>query len=106
MASSISPLSYLDASPYLSLPPTSSAAKSANTGVSATSEVQALEHQGGFQAFLSDSMATALLQPADSVTTTATDANTLINNMLQQVLGAYQMQSAGAVPNGGTSVLG
>ncbi|MGA3076364.1 MAG: hypothetical protein ABSG56_22055 [Bryobacteraceae bacterium] len=106
MASSISPLSYLDTSAYQSLPPTSSTASAAgaSAGVSATAEVQALQQQGNFQAFLSDSMAAALLQPADGASS-GTAANTLIDNMLQQVLGAYQTQSASSNA-GGTSVLG
>jgi len=103
MASSISPLSYLNASPYLSLPSTSSTANSPTAGVSATAELQAIEQQGNFQSFLNDSLATALLQPADGATS-GTDANTLINNMLQQVLGAYQSQSASSAS--GTSASG
>ena len=108
MAGSISPLSYLDASVYQNLPPTSSAASAAgaSAGVSATQELQAMQQQGNFQAFLNDSMASALLQPADGASS-GTSANTLIDNMLQQVLGAYQTQST---PNnssvGGTSVVG
>jgi hypothetical protein len=108
MASSISPLSYLDASAYQSLPPTSSAASAAgaSAGVSATAELQAIEQQGNFQAYLSDSMATALLQPADGASS-GTPANTLIDNMLQQVLGAYQTQSTpGSANASGTSVVG
>ena len=108
MASSISPLSYLNASPYQSLAPTSSAATAAgaSAGVSATAELQAIATQGNFKAFLNDSMAAALLQPADGVST-GTDANTLINNMLQQVLGAYQTESAPGSSNaGGTLALG
>ena len=106
MASSISPLSYLDASTFQSLPPASSTASAAGAtaGVSATAELQALQQQGNFQAFLSDSVATALLQPADGATS-GTAANTLIDNMLQQVLGAYQTQSTSS-NGGGTSVLG
>jgi len=94
MASSISPLSYLNASPYQSLTPTSSStsAAGASTGVSATAELQALQKQGDFQSFMNDSLAAALLQPATGVSS-GTAANTLINNMLQQVLGAYQTQS-------------
>lgn len=94
MASSISPLSYLNTSVYQSLPPSSAAsAKGASTAVSATEQVKALQKQGDFQSFLNDSVAAALLQPADG-TTSGTSANTLINNMLQQVLGAYQASSA------------
>jgi hypothetical protein len=105
MASSISPLSYLNASAYQSLPPTSSTASAAgaSAGSSATAELRALQQQGNFQAFLSDSMAAALLQPADGASS-GMAANTLIDNMLQQVLGAYQTQSASSNA-GGTSVL-
>ena len=94
MASSISPLSYLNASPFQSLAPTSSSASAAgaSTGVSATVELQALQKQGDFQSFMNDSLAAALLEPADGASS-GTAANTLINNMLQQVLGAYQTQS-------------
>src|ERR1022692_1667135 len=108
MASSISPLSYLDASPYQSLTPLSSSASAAgaSTGVSATAELQALQKQGDFQSFMNDSMAAALLQPADG-TNSGTAANTLISNMLQQVLGAYQTQSSqGSSTAGSTSVSG
>jgi hypothetical protein len=107
MASSISPLSYLDASAYQSLPPSSSAsAAGASAGVSATAELQALQKQGDFQAFFNDSMAAALLQPADGANS-GTAANTLINNMLQQVLGAYQTQSSQPNANtGSTNVSG
>ena len=106
MASSISPLSYLDTSAYQSLPPTSSTASAAgaSAGVSATAELQAIQQQGNFQAFLSDSMAATLLQPADGASS-GTAANTLIDNMLQQVLGAYQTQSASSNTSG-TSVVG
>ena len=106
MASSISPLSYLDTSAYQSLPPTSSTASAAgaSAGVSATAELQAMQHQGNFQAFLSDSVGAALLQPADGASS-GTAANTLIDNMLQQVLGAYQTQGASS-NSGGMSVLG
>ncbi len=84
MASSISPLSYLDASAYQSLPPASSSAAvaGASAGVSATAELQALQKQGDFQAFLNQSMGSALLQlPIDGVNS-GTPANTLINNLL------------------------
>ena len=107
MASSISPLSYLDVSAYQSLPPTSSTASAAgaSAGVSATAELQALQKQGDFQSFMNDSLAAALLQPADGVSS-GTAANSLINNMLQQVLGAYQTQSTPGSSNaGGTSVV-
>jgi hypothetical protein len=91
MASSISPLSYLNA--YQSLPTSSSSsASSANTGVSATVELQAFQQNGNLQEFLDDSMAAAILQPSSLNSGTA--ASTLVNNMLQQVLGAYQAQGA------------
>src|SRR6202167_276436 len=108
MASSISPLSYLDASAYQSLPPVSSSASAAgaSAGVGATAELQAMQKQGDFQAFFNESMVSTLLQPADGVNS-GTPATTLINNMLEQVLGAYQTQSApGSTNSGGTSVLG
>ncbi|MGC9951066.1 MAG: hypothetical protein ABSF64_32305 [Bryobacteraceae bacterium] len=97
MASSISPLSYLDASAYQSLPPLSSAASAAgaSAGASATAELQALRQQGDFKEFFDNSMAVALLQPADGINS-GTATTTLVNNMLQQVLGAYQTQSAGS----------
>lgn len=106
MASSISPLSYLDANLYQSLAPTSSATSTAGTtaGVSATAEVQALQKEGSFQSFFNDSVAAALLQPADG-TNSGIAASTLVSNMLQQVLGAYQ--SSGTSSNSsGTSVSG
>lgn len=100
MASSISPLSYLNASSYQSLPPSSSSASAAgaSAGVDATSELQALQKQGDFQSFYSDSIAAALLQPSDGVNS-GTAASTLIDNMLQQVLGAYQSQTAQPAAN-------
>jgi hypothetical protein len=106
MASSISPLSYLDSSAYQSLPPTSSSASAAgaSAGVSATAEVQALQKQGNFQSFFNDSIAAALLEPADGVSG-GMAANTLIDNMLQQVLGAYQAQGTSS-NSGGASVVG
>jgi len=98
----------LDTSAYQSLPPTSSTASAAgaSAGVSATAELQALEQQGDFQEFFNNSMAAALLQPADGASS-GTAANTLIDNMLQQVLGAYQTQSTPGSSNAGaTSVSG
>lgn len=91
MASSISPLSYLDTSAYQSLPPTTSSASAAgaSTGISPTAQLQALQKQGNFQSFLNNSIAVAVLQPIDGASS-GEAANTLINNMLQQVLGAYQ----------------
>jgi hypothetical protein len=108
MASSISPLSYLDASAYQSLPPASSSAAvaGASAGVSATAELQALQKQGDFQAFLNQSIGSAPLQPADGVNS-GTPANTLINNLLTQVLAAYQTQaSPGSASAGGMRISG
>ncbi len=103
MASSISPLSYLN-SVYQSLPASSSAsAASTNTGVSATAELQALQEQGDLKGFFNNSVAAALLQPADGINS-GTAASALVNNMLQQVLGAYRMP--GNESSGGTSVVG
>jgi hypothetical protein len=103
MASAISPLSYLDTSIYQSLTPsTSASAAGASSAVSPTAEMQAMAKQGNFQAFINDSMAVALLLPSDG-SSTGTDANTLINNMLQQVLGAYQTPTA---PVTGTTAVG
>jgi hypothetical protein len=116
MATLISPLSYLDTTPYqspvasLSASSATAAAATAATaagaaaGVSATSELQAMQKQGDLLSFLKNSLAAALLQPADGATSGAS-ANTLIDNMLQQVLGAYQTQSASASA-GGTSATG
>jgi hypothetical protein len=106
MASSLNALSYLDPGAYQNVVPASTTSASAITGsgsdstseasagVSATAEINAMESQGDFQAYLSNSMALALLQPASTTDSTTTDAATLINNMLQQVLGAYQTQTA------------
>ncbi|HVN06411.1 MAG TPA: hypothetical protein VMT86_18445 [Bryobacteraceae bacterium] len=92
MASSISPLSYLDPSAYQNLNTTLSEASSTGdtNGVSSTAEVQALQSQGSLQSFLNNSLAAALLQPAD--VTSGLASSTLIDNLLQQVLGAYQSQ--------------
>ncbi|HTT63916.1 MAG TPA: hypothetical protein VMG35_18820 [Bryobacteraceae bacterium] len=106
MASSINPLGYLSA--YPSLPPTSSAAGAAGSsgGISATAELQALQQQGDFQNFFNNSLAAALLQPADGINS-GTPTTTLVDNMLQEVLGAYQMQSTpSSTTAGGTSVVG
>ena len=108
MASSISPLSYLDASAYQSLPPSSSTASAAgaSAGVSATAELQAIQKQGDFQGFMNYSVAAAVLQPANGINS-GTATTTLVNNMLQQVLGAYQTQSSPGSSNAGsTSVAG
>jgi len=105
MASSISPLSYLSA--YQSLMPLSAAsAPGAPAAVSPTAEVQALQKQGDFQSFMNASVGALLLQPADG-TSSGTAANTLMNNMLLEVLGAYQTQSTpDSSIAGGTSLFG
>jgi hypothetical protein len=101
MASSISPLSYLDAGSYQSL--TSSAgAAGANAAVSASAELQALQQQGDFQQFFNESIAGSLLQPSNGVNSGAA-ASTLIDNLLEQVLGAYQTQSAPAISHAGST---
>jgi len=91
MASTISPLSHLNPSAYATAVPSASAGASTSpaTGVSATAEIQAIQKQGNFQSLLNDSIAVALLQPA-SASESGTAMTTLVNNMLQQVLGAYQ----------------
>jgi hypothetical protein len=106
MASSISPLSYLDASPYQSLPPLSSSASSSGAvaEVSTLAQWQAMQQQGNLSEFLNDSLAAALLLPTGDSNSGAS-ANTLVDNMLQQVLGAYQAPSASST-TGGTSVSG
>jgi hypothetical protein len=85
MASSINALSYLNASLYQSPAPLASS----SAGASATADVQALPKPGSFQNFLKDPMAAALLQPATGINSGAA-ATTLVNNMLQAVLGAYR----------------
>jgi hypothetical protein len=103
MATSISPLSYLDASSYQSLTPSASAtSSSAGSAVSATVEIKALAQQGNFQAFINNSMAAALLQPSDGASS-GQSPNTLINNLLQQVLAAYQTSTT---PGSTTSAAG
>jgi hypothetical protein len=106
MASSISPLSYLDTSAYQSLPPLSSSASKSGAvaGVSMSAQWQAMQQQGDLSEFLNDSMAVALFQPTGD-TTTGASANTLVDNMLQQVLGAYQAPSASST-TGTTSLSG
>jgi hypothetical protein len=54
--------------------------------------MQALQQQGNFQSLFNGSVAAALLQPATGMDS-GTAMTTLVNNMLQQVLGAYQAQS-------------
>jgi hypothetical protein len=95
MASSVSALSYLDPSVYQSLflqSAKSTNVSEPNTGVSPTAEMQALQQQGNFQSLFNGSVAAALLQPATGMDS-GTAMTTLVNNMLQQVLGAYQAQS-------------
>ena len=98
MASSISALSYLDPSAYQSVLPssvssilTASGASGSISGPDAVQQLQAIARQGDLRAYLNNSVAAALLQPATSGG--STDANALINSMLQQVLGTYQSQS-------------
>jgi hypothetical protein len=96
MASSINSLSYLDPGAYQhTVQPSSSAGSSSGStnGVSATDEIQAIESQGDFKAYLTNSIAVALLQPANSTDSQTTDSATLISNMMQQVLGAYHAQT-------------
>jgi hypothetical protein len=112
MASSINSLSYLDPSAYQNVVPSSGTAGATSgsgptSGVSATDELKAIESQGDFQAYLSSSMAVALLQPAGATDPTTTDSATLISNMLQQVLGAYQTQTTPAAQtSAGTTASG
>ena len=105
MASSISPLSYLDTSAYQSLPPVSSTASAsgASAGVSATAELQAIQKQGSLHEFFNDSMGAALLQLSDGISS-GTDPNALMDNMLQQVLGAYQTAATSSNAGGTGSV--
>ncbi len=105
MASSISPLSYLNASPYQSLFPTSSTASTADTAeaTSPTAEVQALQKQGNLQGFINESVVATLLQPADGASS-GTAANSLMTNMLQQVLGAYQAPGTSSSTSGTSAV--
>ena len=116
MASSLNALSYLDPSAYQNTAPSSTTSAAAiggtvstsapGTGVSATAEIQAIESQGDFQAYLSNSMALALLQPASSTDSTTTNSAALIDNMLQQVLGAYQTQATPAGAGTAASSIG
>jgi hypothetical protein len=101
MASSISPVSYLN-SVYQSLP-ASFSASAAGAGTSSTAEWQALQTQGDLKGFFNDSVAAALLQPANGINS-GTAASALVNNMLQQVLGAYQ--TPGSTSSSSTSAVG
>ncbi len=99
MASPIGSLSYLYPSAYptaapapVSSPAITPAGAPGSTA-SATAELQAMQQQDNFQNLLNDSMAAAaLLQPSAGVNSGAA-MTTLVNNMLQEVLGAYQAQS-------------
>ena len=113
MASSTSALSYLDPGAYQNVAPSSGSIAAAattgsapSTGVSATDEIKAMESQGDFQAYLGSSMALALLQPASSTDSTTTNSAALIDNMLQQVLGAYQTQATPAGAGTAASSIG
>jgi hypothetical protein len=68
-----------------------------STGVSAAAQMQALQKQGDFQSFFNNSVAAALLQPADAVNS-GTAMSTLVNDMIQQVLGAYKAQTSTLTP--------
>src|SRR5579862_3295336 len=96
MASAVSSLSYLDPLAYQPARPSTTnrngASTNRNTAVNATAEVRALQKQGNIQNLLNNSVAAALLQPASGVDS-GTAMSTLVNRMLQQVLGAYQMQT-------------
>jgi hypothetical protein len=94
MASSVSALSYLDPAAYAStaVPSASTTTESAG-GVSATAQLQAIQQQGNLNAFLNDSLATAVMQTTAGIDT-GTAMTTLVSNMLQQVLGAYHAQSS------------
>jgi len=91
MASSISSLSYVNPIAYQVSPLTSAKSGPVSTsGVSATAELQEVQKQGNLQRFLNNSVAVAVLQP--NAEDTGMAASTLVNNMSQQVLGAYQTQ--------------
>jgi len=85
VASSISPLNSLCASAW----PAVATPSSSSGEVSATAEVQALVKSGNVNALLNDSVAAAILQPANGVNSGA-GAATLVNNLLQTVLAAYR----------------
>jgi hypothetical protein len=101
MASSISPVSLLNSayqSAGMASPSTTTASSSdsssAEGGVSSTAQLTALESQGELKAYLNNSVALAVLQPSGQASGAAPNSTTLINNLLQQVLGAYQAQSS------------
>lgn len=101
MASSINALSYLDPSAYQGAvqPPATTSTEAGGTAQTTDTggllQLQALQRQGELQAFLSNSVAAALLQPTPQ-TSGSVDSTTLIDSMLQQVLGAYHAQSGGS----------
>jgi len=99
MASSISPLSLLT-SAYQSAgvqppaaPTVSTTSDTTDNAVSPTSEFSAMEKQGQLQAYLNNSVALDVLQPSGQVSGAAPNSTTLIQNLLQQVLGAYNAQT-------------
>ncbi|HTQ54129.1 MAG TPA: hypothetical protein VMI94_06680 [Bryobacteraceae bacterium] len=93
MASSVSSLSYLDPAAYQTVTaPSAVPGVPTRSDVSATAELRAIQKQGDLQSLFNDSLAAALLQPATGIDT-GTAMSTLVNNMLKQVLGAYQAQS-------------
>jgi len=105
MASSINPLSSLYSSAtqstatLLGLPSTTSTdTNELTTGVSATAETQAMLQQGNFASALNNSIAVALLQPSSALNS-GFSPTTLVNNLLQQVIGAYQAQSPSQTVN-------
>ena len=85
MASSVNPLSYSDPSVYLNPSASSTSQMSAN---SPAADSPPLNRQTNFQSFMADAIAAARIQPTDGVNS-GTAQTTLVNNMLQQVLGAY-----------------
>jgi hypothetical protein len=105
LASSISPESVLNnayQNAGLSVPATASDSTSvgstdsnsgAESGVSATSQITAIERQGQLQAYLSSSVVLQVLQATGANIGAAPNLTTLINDMLQEVLGAYQAQT-------------
>jgi len=104
MSSAVNPLSYLYTSAYQNtaiLFGNSSAAASTTaptTGVSPTGELQAMETSGAFASFLNNSIAVATMEPATGVNS-GMSAATLVNNLLQQVLGAYSTPTASQPTN-------
>lgn len=76
---------------------TASGSDEQSTGVSAAAQMKALQKQGDFQSFFNNSVASALLQPADAVNS-GTAMSTLVNDMIQQVLGAYKTQMSTQSP--------